>query len=136
MKDGIKTILLQLIIINHCLKVITASSTFYLSFTSSGTLLKEEWAAFLDPMPDLKKFSVCHWDKPRYFNDQLNAVWNYCIRTKEMKKIDCFGFEKLLLPSTANRQMEISLYFDYRIGGEGREPRLGWYELKADTIPY
>ena len=136
MKDWIKTILLQLIIINHCLKVLTATSTFYLSFTSSGTLLKEEWAAFLDPMPDLKKFSVCHWDKPRYFNDQFNAVWNYCIRSKEMKKIDCFGFDKMLLSSTANRHMYVATYFDYRVGGEEGEPDLGYHELRADTIPY
>ena len=136
MKYCINTNILRFIIINHCLKVVTATPSFYLSFRRSGTLSKEEWAAFLDPMPDLKEFSVCHWDKPKYFNDQLNAVWNYCIRTQEMKKIDCFGLDKMLLSSTANRQMEGSAYFDYRISGEERKPWLGYHELKADTKPY
>ena len=135
-KDKTKNICLQLVILNHYLKLLTATPSFYLSFRRSGILSKEEWAAFLEPMPDLKKFSVCHWDKPRYFNDQINAVWNYCIRTKEMKKIDCFGLDKMLLSSTANRQMEVATYMDYRIGGVEGEPKLGYHEFKADTIPY
>ena len=117
-KERIQTIVLQIIILSHCLKIVTADRSFYLSFRRSGILSKEEWAAFLDPMPDLKEFSICHWDKPRYFNDQFNAVWNYCIRSKEMKKIDCFGFDKMLLSSTANRHMYVATYFDYRVGGE------------------
>ena len=106
--DTMRAYILKLIISNLIIDISPATPSFYLSFRRSDTLSKEEWAAFLGPMPDLKEFSVCHWDKPKYFNDQINAVWNYCIRTQEMKKIDCFGLDKMLLSSTANRQMEVS----------------------------
>ena len=136
MKIWIKIIALQLIILNHCSKVLTATPSFYLSFRRSGTPSKVEWAAFLDPMPDLKEFSICHWDKPSYFNDQMNTIWTYCIRTMQMEKIDCFGVDKRLLPSTANRQMEIAAYFDTRTSTEEGKPKIGWHEIKADTSPY
>ena len=53
-----------------------------------------------------------------------------------MEKIDCFGVDKRLLPSTANRQMEIAAYFDTRTSTEEGEPKIGWHEIKADTRPY
>ena len=136
LKNWFESIVILLIICNHCVEVQGATSSFYLSFRRSSTLKNAEWAAFLDPMPDLKEFSICHWDKPKYFNDQLNTVWNYCIRTRQMNRIDCFAFDKRLLSSTANRDMEIAAYFDFStISGE-KEPKSGWHELKADTIPY
>ena len=97
-------------------------------------------------MPDLKAFTVCHWDKPRYFNDQTNYIWNYCVRTNEMekineketseKKIDCFGLNKRLAASTANRHMEVHCYFDYRTNTKGGKVKLGWHKIKAQTKPY
>ena len=99
-------------------------------------LSKEESAEFLGPMPDLKEFSVCHWDKPKCFNDQINHIWDYCFRTKEMEKIDCFGLDKRLVASTANRQMEVHSYFDYRMNTEEGNIKSGWHKIKAETTPY
>ena len=136
MMNWIKTIFLHLTMSSLRVETLAATSNFYLSFRRSGTLLREEWAAFRDPMPELKEFSICHWDKPIYFNDQINSIWNYCIRTEDMDMIDCFALEKYLLPSTANQQMEVVTYFDYRTNSEKGEPILGYHEFKADTKPY
>ena len=118
-KQGAENISLFFLIGSLITNVVRADSSFFLTFSKAGRLSKVESAEFLETMPDLKAFTVCHWDKPRYFNDQTNYIWNYCVRTEEManttQKIDCFGLDKRLVASTANRHMEVHSYFDYRM---------------------
>ena len=139
-KEGAENFILFLLLHSLIANVVGAESSFFLSFSKASTLSKVESAEFLEPMPDLKAFTVCHWDKPKYFNDQTNYIWNYCVHTKQMErtkqKIDCFGLDKRLVASTANRHMEIHSYFDYRMNTKGGKVELGWYKIKAQTKPY
>ena len=85
-----------------------ATPSFYLSFQRSRNQSIDEWAEYKGYMPDLKEFTVCHWDKLTSFNDQISTVWGYCFKTKEMaKKIDCFQVVTSLIPSTVNRHIRI-----------------------------
>ena len=62
----------------------SSASSFYLSFQRLRNLSTDEWAEYKGNMPDLKEFSICHWDKLKSFNDQINNVWSYCFQTKDM----------------------------------------------------
>ena len=108
-------------------------SSFYLSFQRWRNLSTKEWAEYKGHMPDLKEFSICHWDKPSSFNDHINSVWNYCFQIFEMDNINCFSFWISLIRSTANRHVKISAEFDYR---SNNLTTFGHVSFKAKTIPY
>ena len=67
----------------------SSKSTFYVSFDNSEDS-SNEWIELKNPMPDLGDFSICHWDKPKSFNDNVNVIWNYCFTSKYGNDIDCF----------------------------------------------
>ena len=50
------------------------TDSFYVSFQRSRALSTEEWIEYTGEMPDLKEFSVCHWDRPTSFNDNANTI--------------------------------------------------------------
>ena len=124
-------------IVGNYLKISLAipSPSFYISFQRSKNLSTEEWAEFKGDMPDLKEFTVCHWEKLSSFNDQINTIWGYCFKNKGMEEIDCFQLMSSLIPSTANRQTEIHSTFDYHYKNTTNKFR-GFIELRNKTMPY
>ena len=107
-------------------------SSFYLSFQTSRGLSTEEWAEYTGDMPELTAVSVCHWDRPTSFNDQVNQIWGYCFKTSEMKSIDCFDLLIRLLSSSANRQLEVLSYLHHINANKTKE----YHRIRATTSPY
>ena len=108
-----------------------SKSTFYVSFDNSEES-SNEWIEFKNLMPELGDFSVCHWDKPRSFNDNVNVIWNYCFTSKYENDIDCFELYFDLIDSTANRHILIG--FHITLTNSKMERKV--YRLKADIQPY
>ena len=105
----------------------SSASSFFLSFQRSRNVTTNEWAEYKGDMPVLKEFSVCHWDRVKYFNDQINTIWSYCFKTKQIELIDCFQLHISLIHSTANRHVRIDAHIFNNIGNT---------VLSADIIPY
>ena len=104
--------------------------TFFLSFENSKQATDS--AEFKDPLPELSEFSICHWDKPEVFSDNLNSIWNYCFASKGEDRIDCFQLWLNLVGSTANRHISIGFRITYRDDNDKRR----FFGLKEDIIPY
>ena len=108
-----------------------AKATFYVSFENSDDSINE-WVEFKDPMPDLSEFSICHWDKPKSFNDNLNSIWSYCFSSKYGEGIDCMQLWFDLIDSTANRHINIAFRISYKNANLKRKH----IHLKAKIKPY
>ena len=100
--------------------------TFFLSFENSKQATDS--AEFKDPLPELSEFSICHWDKPKAFSDNLNSIWNYCFASNREDRIDCFQLWLNLVGSTANRHISIGFRITYRDDNDKRR----FFGLKED----
>ena len=59
----------------HC----TANySSFVASFQSSGDWSETEYLEYKESIPELRVFTVCHWEKNQFFSERLNTMWAYC----------------------------------------------------------
>ena len=69
-------------------------TSFIASFQSLGHWSKNEYLEYTDNLPELKEFSVCHWEKTQFFSKELNTIWAYCHQNSEngKKDIKCFYF--------------------------------------------
>ena len=67
-----------------------SSPSFVVSFQNSGGWSTEEWIEFDKPIPILKEFTACHWERIRFFTSDMITVWSYCIaRNDQQNDINC-----------------------------------------------
>ena len=84
MKFQMNTFLLYFVIIDCCL------GSFILSFQSNGKLSTDEWAEYLEHVPEMREFTSCWWENLRYFSTDYTAVWGLCKqKTKRDQLIKC-----------------------------------------------
>ena len=108
------------------------TDSFYVSFQRSRALSTEEWIEYKGKMPDLKEFSVCHWDRPTSFNDNANTIWGYCFKNSKIEKINCFDLAIRLQKSSANRHLEVLSYIHHT----GFNSTTKYHRLIGVTSPY
>ena len=53
-------------------------SSFIASFQSQGYWSEHEYLEYKDELPELKSFTVCHWEKTQFLSDSFNTIWAYC----------------------------------------------------------
>ena len=76
--------------ISFSLKVITCEETFILTFQSESGFSPYEWADFRGNISSMDSFTVCHWEKLKFFNIKSHSVWSYCTLSEPSANIDCF----------------------------------------------
>ena len=87
-----------LFVVCHCLYIFNAinksdaSNTFIVSFQSDGSWSTDQWMRYNPKIVNVKKeFTVCHWEKLRYFSTSINSVWAYCYITSDSDtKLKCW----------------------------------------------
>ena len=53
-------------------------SSFIASFQFFGHWSAKEYLEYKESLPQMSEFSVCHWEKTKFFSDRLNTIWAYC----------------------------------------------------------
>ena len=93
------------------------ANTFVASFQPMSNKQRytiDTWAKYLGTMPSIQEFTVCHWERLKYFSLASSNVWSYCITKIEYKT----GYGGAKIPrciqlyhhgdaTTANRQVRI-----------------------------
>ena len=44
----------------------------------------EEWAVFNGKIPHLGAFTVCHWEKLRFFSERETYPWAFCYKNEDV----------------------------------------------------
>ena len=60
-----------------------ASKILKFQSESGGAYSTEEWAEFRGKIPHLDSFTVCHWEKLRFFNVRESCHWAFCYKNKD-----------------------------------------------------
>jgi len=58
-------------------------TSFIASFQSLGYWSQNEYLEYKDSLPQMKEFTVCHWEKTQFFSEQLHTIWAYCQQNSE-----------------------------------------------------
>ena len=66
--------------------LVTQKSTKILKFQSEsgGVYSTEEWAEFKGKIPHLGSFTVCHWEKLRFFSVRESCQWAFCYKNEDV----------------------------------------------------
>ena len=70
------------------------AATFLVSFQSDRNRSIEHWMRYNENFEGYQKeFTACHWQRVRYFSNELNCVWAYCyIGRKKDRWYHVFNF--------------------------------------------
>ena len=70
------------------------AATFLVSFQSDRNRSIEHWMRYNENFEGYQKeFTACHWQRVRYFSNELNSVWAYCyIGRKKDPLLPCIQF--------------------------------------------
>ena len=81
--------------------------SFISSFHSSGKWNEDEWIEYKDDIPSFNEFTACHWEKIKYFSEQINTVWSYCMYlTKDDPKLRCLEVYYLISSNIGRRDQQ------------------------------
>ena len=98
---------------------VSTEKTFSISLQSNEILTTDEWALYNDRIPKLTEFTICHWDKIRYFSRDINTLWTYCYIKSKSSSLYCIQMEYSLILSTANRHARLTVFHgDIMLSGE------------------
>ena len=66
--------------------MVLSGSTKMLKFQSEsgGKYSTEEWAQFKGIIPHLTSFTVCHWEKLRFFSVRDTSLWAFCYKNEDV----------------------------------------------------
>ena len=97
--------------------LVSATSTFVISFQSSGGWSADEWVEYSGKIPRLEEFTSCHWEKLRYFSPDFMTVWSYCVAdTNNKANMKCTQLYYSGNSTTTNQQVILGAWLD---GGYG-----------------
>lgn len=101
-------------------------STYAISFQSdcatTDCLTTEEWAEYIDKIPRMEQFTVCHWDKLQYFSADINSIWSYCFIKTYNSSPYCVQLHYSLILSTANRHIKLNAALNFNLISENIVP--------------
>ena len=108
----------------------SSTPTFVVSFQSSGGWSTEEWVEFDKPIPLLKQFTSCHWEKIRYFSSDIMTVWSYCIASKiDNSDVNCTQLYSSGNGTTIDQQLVLTSW----VNGGGEEIEINIAEYRHRT---
>ena len=90
-----------------CLQTVTAKQRFIVSFQSDGSWSTDNWIKYSKEIINVTNdFTICHWEKVRYFAPSINVVWSYCYPNPKSSgpPIHCTTFDHYY--ETAGRYLE------------------------------
>ena len=84
--------------------------TFVVSFQAQKNGIQspslDEWIEYSNDLSSTNEFTVCHWIKPSFFNDDTSAsTGSYCIIQAEKDKMKCIQTYFMADPESANRDV-------------------------------
>ena len=102
-----------------------ARSTFVVSFQSKGELSINHWMKYKNKITNIQKeFTVCHWEKLRYFSSDSNTVWSYCyLVSSSNEQMKCWGFYHRVNLASGGRNVDLT---SFSVG----------LSLKAENVEY
>ena len=87
--------------------------SFKVSFQYDGIWSSNEWVQYKEEIPPLKEFTVCHWERLRYFSSSDTTVWTYCsILSKYDAPFKCIGVYSTGIRQSANRKINIGAWLE------------------------
>jgi len=93
---------------------VSSTRSFVVSFQNSGGWSTEEWVEFDKPIPVLKEFTACHWEKTKYFSSDIMNVWAYCIANKAKKSsMHCVQLYTTGNGTTTNQQLLLLSWVEF-----------------------
>ena len=74
------TLLIMLLIVEagHTIKILKFQSN------TEGAYSTEHWAQFKGNLPHLKAFTVCHWERLRFFSVRETPIWSFCYKNQDV----------------------------------------------------
>ena len=87
------------------------ASSFKVSFQLSDSWSNKEWMRYTGQIHQLSDFTVCHWEKLRYFSSGGATSWGYCFISPE-KTFHCLGVYSTGIRSSANRKLRIRIWLE------------------------
>ena len=87
------------------------ASSFKVSFQLSDSWSSKEWMRYTGQIRQLSDFTVCHWEKLRYFSSGGATSWGYCFISPE-KTFHCLGVYSTGIRSSANRKLKIRIWLE------------------------
>ena len=111
---------------------VLSSSTFVVSFQSSGGWSTNDWIEFKKEIPPVDNFTSCHWEKIRYFSSDIMAVWSYCIAHKTNRQdINCVQLYSSGNGTAANQQLVLMAWLNGNGGGDEFEVNIAQYKHRS-----
>ena len=93
------------------LRTICTYESFEVRFQSSGNWSPDEWVEFDSPIPQLKEFTSCHWEKLSYISTSSSHIWSYCrVPPKDKHELNCILLYSKGDPASAYRTVIYSLW--------------------------
>ena len=102
-----------------------ALNTFVVSFQSDGSWSTDQWMKYNKKIVGIEKeFTLCHWERLRYFSTGVNAIWAYCyIKYDSDNKLGCWQLYSTTNIASAGRNVNLIITTPL------------WY-AEAQAIPY
>ena len=112
MKSKVHKLVTFLVIVVMLSSVSANGNTFKVSFQYDGSWSSDEWVKYRGAIPPLEEFTVCHWERLRYFSTSDTTVWSYCSTiSKSNAPLKCIGLYSTGIRSSANRRINIGVWF-------------------------
>ena len=86
-----------------------AINSFVVSFQSDADWSTDHWMRYNKEITGIEKeFTICHWEKLRYFSTDVNTVWTYCYeRLETSTKLRCWYFDHKINYQSGGRKVEL-----------------------------
>ena len=91
------------------LEIVIAKHSFIASFQSDGSWSTDHWMKYDRKISNVKKeFTMCHWEKIRYFSPSINTIWTYCYITVESDgDLHCWSLYQSINLESAGRYVDV-----------------------------
>ena len=91
------------------LDIVIAKHSFIASFQSDGSWSTDHWMKYDRKISNVQnEFTLCHWEKIRYFSPSINTIWTYCYITVESDgELHCWTLYQSINLESAGRYVDV-----------------------------
>ena len=95
-----------------CLRFGWSKSSFAVELQSSGEWSKDQVIKYQGNIEELKEFTICYWERNKYFSHDSSTIWSYCfIENKNDTDWKCVQLYYRGNRSLANTEVNFRGYF-------------------------
>ena len=104
-----EVLLLFFVVFQICFSIQASFITsFQTNIDGSPSATDDVWLEFSNPVPESKEFTICHWIKIKYYNNDFAAcLWSYCGIERADEEMKCLQLCLTGDLSTANQNLLI-----------------------------